>query len=210
MRGEPFFFSLKERMIKLVLLLLLAVNAHAGDALRLRYERVESGDRITGHGTAFGVAPRLLLTAKHNVLDKNQNPYKTLKIEVSGEWLKCEVISLHDDLDLCLLKSFADVPVFALADADAPERTKICLQGSPRGIPILNVAGSIERHYHLGGVLTRARIAFDHGNSGGPVLADGRVVGMAVSGVPKNGDLDKELCLFLPVSALKSFVLSAK
>lgn len=40
-----------------------------------------------------------------------------------------------------------------------------------------------------------------------PVLDEqGEVAGMAVAGTPKNGDLDHETCLFVPVTVIQAFL----
>ncbi len=195
--------------MKLLCLLLLCLSASAREpisAVRLRYERTSGDAIITGHGTAFGVAKRYLLTAKHNVLDEKGNPYKTLKIEIDGEWRKCSVAAFDEVLDVCVLKSSADAPVFELAESDALEGAKVDLQGSPRGIPILNRCGVLKQAFDQGILRLCARLEFDHGDSGGPLLVDGKVIGMAVSGVPKDGDIDKTTCVYLPVSALRKFI----
>ena len=53
-----------------------------------------------------------------------------------------------------------------------------------------------------------AEVKFDHGCSGGPVFSarTGKVIGVAVAGIPLDHDMDYNKGLFVPVSAIESFI----
>jgi LysM repeat protein len=190
-------------------------------AMRIRYERTEGGALITGHGTAFGVdltpygvqSRRLMLSAAHNVLDGRGQPYGTLKIEIiegsRSYWSKVRVIASDENMDLCLLESGDDLPFLAtLHDTDLQPGNPVILAGSPRGIPVALYDGEIMKRFESGSIRSSARIVFDHGDSGGPFFCAKtmKVIGVAVAGVPKNGDLDHNIGLFVPLVGVDSFL----
>ncbi|HYG74430.1 MAG TPA: LysM peptidoglycan-binding domain-containing protein [Planctomycetota bacterium] len=189
--------------------------------VRIRYERTENGALITGHGTAFGVdlarygysGRRHLLSAAHNVLDDRGNPYDTLKIEINEGsrtyWSKVRVLASDQNLDVCLLESSDDLPdILALGDRDLAPGSAIFLAGSPRGIPVALFQGSVMHCFDRGTIRSAAKIPFDHGDSGGPMYCPSarRVVGVAVAGIPKDGDLDHNVGLYVPLVGLYSFL----
>jgi LysM repeat protein len=190
-------------------------------AVRIRYERTEGGALITGHGTAFGIdlspygvhSRRLMLSAAHNVLDGRNQPYGTLKIEIiegsRAYWTKVRVIASDESMDLCLLESAEDLPVLAtLHDNDLQPGNPVILAGSPRGIPVSLYDGEIMKRFESGSIRSSARVVFDHGDSGGPFFCAKtmKVIGVAVAGVPKNGDLDHNIGLFVPLVGIDSFL----
>ncbi|MBI3829322.1 MAG: trypsin-like peptidase domain-containing protein [Planctomycetes bacterium] len=190
-------------------------------AVRIRYEIAQGTAVITGHGTAFGVdlsrygyeGAKYLLSAAHNVLDKNGQPYEALTIELEENarsvWSKCKVVAFDTDLDLCLIESTEAIPEIApLAEADADPGTEVVLAGSPRGIPVKLYDGTLLKRFDSGSVRSSARITFDHGDSGGPFFSaqSGKVIGVAVAGVAKGSDLDHNLGLFVPVAGVRSFL----
>jgi len=189
-----------------LILLILCLPCFAQEVARLRYERLEGHARVTGHGTAFCIDKNLLLTAAHNVLDDKGEPYNTIHIEVGEDWIKGHVVRFDTSLDLCLIKCNAPLESLKLADADAGKGSKLLLIGSKRGTPLTFHSGVLDRRFTGGTVRTRAKIKFDHGDSGGPVLEKNKVVGIAVAGEPKDGDLDPDICLFVPISAIRSFL----
>lgn len=186
-------------------------------ACRLRYRRIESGTEITGHGTAFpadlaayGFAGRrYLLSAAHNVLDDTGQPYGTLEIETGGGWSACRVLGHDRSLDICLLEAQRELPAAAqLADTDAAQGDAVVLAGAKRGLAVRVYEGVLEKKFHRGSARYRVRVPFDHGDSGGPFFdaASGRVVGVAVAGVPLGADLDPGLGLYAPLAAVRSFL----
>lgn len=190
-------------------------------ALRIRYERMEGGSLITGHGTAFGVdlspygisSRRLMLSAAHNVLDEKNQPYATLKVEVkegSREyWSRCRVVASDPEMDLCLVEAGDDLPLIATLDnTDMAPGARVVLAGSPRGIPVATFEGEVIRRFDSGTIRSSARVVFDHGDSGGPFFNANnlKVIGVAVAGVPKNGDLDHNIGLFVPLTGIDSFL----
>ena len=196
-------------------------NALLKSAVRIQYERQEGGATNTGHGTAFGVdlsrygygGCRYLLSAAHNILDDHKRPFSTLRIEiVEGSrtyWSHCRAVAWDVELDLCLIAAGDDLPrTLKLGRGDLPAGAEIILAGSPRGAPVKLFTGTVTRRFERGTVRSAASIPFDHGDSGGPVVdpATGAVAGVAVAGVPKDGDLDRTIGLFVPLAGIVSFL----
>ncbi len=194
-------------------------------AFRIRYQRSESGALITGHGTAFAVnlsgygkpAPRYLLTAAHNVLNDKGRPYPTLRFEIRKkeriEWVACRALQFDRNLDLALLESGLDLPVLAqLSTVDPELNAAVVLAGSKRGVGVSLHRGPLIKKFYEGSARYLARIPFDHGDSGGPFYdeASGKVIGVAVAGVPLRADLDPNLGLFAPIAAVRSFLAPLK
>jgi hypothetical protein len=190
--------------------------------VRVRYERESNGRLYTGHGTAFGVdltpfgfpaSRRFLLTAAHNVLDEGKAPYATLKVELKkgdkAHWVQCRPLVWDEYLDLCILEADADLPsLLKLAASDPKVGSRLVLAGSPRGVPVGLYTGTLDQKFERGTVRSSATLPFDHGDSGGPVAdpVNGLVVGVAVAGIPKDGDLDHNVGLFVPVVGVTSFI----
>ena len=156
---------------------------------------------------------RYLLTAAHNVLDDGEKqPYASLKIELrdgkAARWAACRAVAWDGDLDLALIKCDEDLSqLLELDDKDAAEGSQVTMAGSPLGIPVALFKGSVIRRFERGTARSAIKIPFNHGDSGGPMVSPLlKVVGMAVAGIPKDGDLDHEVGLFLPVTAIISFL----
>lgn len=198
----------KVALFVVVLLLLLSWATAAEDearAMRLQYTRPHKGEIATGHGTAFAVAENLLFTAAHNILSEEHKPFNTVRIEISGSWVPAKVLCWDRELDVALLSVAAKLQPLQLG-FDPDEGDRVEFVGSMRGIPIASYRGVIERRWHGATARTLARVKFDHGMSGCPVIGRDGVVGVAVCGLPKDGDLDHELGLFIPVSIIRWFI----
>lgn len=176
---------------------------------------------ITGHGTAFGIdlsefglrGPRYLLTAAHTVWDQENRSANSLWIEIrtakSTYWARCRIRAFHKSLDICLLESERDLPFRSeLAKVDSTPGSAVVMAGSPRGIPPKLFRGVLAADRRMPRTRTLAHIAFDHGDSGGPLYdaRSGKVVGMAVAGVPKGDDMDHGVGLFVPLAEIKGFI----
>lgn len=192
-----------------------------GAAVRINYHRPHNGIVATGHGTAFCVdlsaygysGNRYLLTAAHNVLDDDGKVFDTLQIELKETrrtiWSRCKVLAFDKDLDLCIVEANDPVPAqVELADSDLDVGAKLLLAGSPRGKEVQVFEGTLTKRFESGSIRSAARIPFDHGDSGGPFYCarSGKVIGIAVAGVPKDGDMDYNIGLYVPIVGIKSFL----
>ena len=66
--------------------------------------------------------------------------------------------------------------------------------------------GTVIRAWDKGFARFLADVEFDHGDSGCPIVMDGKIAGIAVAGLPLDGDIDKTKCLFVPATVLRSFL----
>ncbi len=183
----------------------------AAATFRVRYER----GNVSGHATACSVdvsryvaGKGLLLTAAHNVVDEHGKTRARLAVEIqAGKFQPCTVTAFDLDLDLALIRTAADPPTLALCETDASAKDTVTLAGSPHGAPVALAHGIVTCRFWNGSVKTAARLAFDHGDSGAPLInAAGKVCGVAVAGVPKDGDLDRNIALFVPLACIVSFL----
>lgn len=188
--------------------------------VRLRLEQRSNDSIVTAHGTAFGVdltglglrGNSYLLTAGHNVVAPPSYD-SDIRIEIgtdeNGRWVACDVVAIDTELDLCLLKCNVDLPRLArLCDTDVTPGNDVVLAGSPRGIPVQAYEGKLLRRYHAGHIHSLAQVAFDHGDSGGPIFdrRSGKVAGIAVAGIPDKDDLNIRLGLYVPAPCVQSFL----
>jgi len=162
---------------------------------------------IHAAGTAFAIGKRSVITAAHNVLDRQSGViYEDIKILTDQGWVQCSV-SKQSHLDVCELKPASDIPACVLAKSDVDIGKKVALLGSASGAPVSRSEGKVVRRYHSDLVYTMAELKFDHGCSGGPVIHDGQVIGMVVAGVPDlDGKLDTGKCLYLPAQVIREFI----
>jgi len=189
-----------------ILLIASTLAAHE-EAMRLKYVRYQDGVAITGHGSAWAVKKNWLFSAAHNVLDATDKPFETIQIEVAPDsWLPARVLRWDKDLDVCILEIGHPLEPLKLADGDPEEGTPITIVGAMRGTPVDRYHGVVEKRWYGATARTLARVKFDHGLSGAPVVSARGVVGVAVCGVPLDADLDPKVGLFVPVSIVRWFI----
>lgn len=163
-------------------------------------------ETVTAHGTCFAIGKRLLLTVAHNVI-AGDNKVDAPKFEFGGKWNATKVLFMDEELDLALLETDTDVKPLTLAEKPAEPDDKVVMYGSFGGAEIDATPGKISRRYWMNKSFTLAALPFGHGNSGAPLLKDGKVVGIGDAGVPNNeGDIRKDMGLFIPVEVIKYFL----
>jgi hypothetical protein len=172
----------------------------------MKYERLMGREVVTGHGTVFACARHRFLTAAHNVLDEDKKPYASLFVEDGKDWIHAEVLCSNVLLDIALVEANIDIQPLEVSRELVKEGDKVLMIGSCRGDPISQHVGIVEEKFFEGSVRHKINVLFDHGFSGCPMLAGGKVVGLAVAGIRKGADLDPEYGLFLPVEAVLTFL----
>jgi|GEM_PF-2014980 len=193
-------------------------------AMRIRSQRRIGGDIITGHGTAFGIdlakyghlAPRYMLSAGHVVLDERGQVERSLSIEIPGitgtAWHSCKVLAIDTDLDICLLESEVDLLQLApFADEDVAEGAPLMLIGCKANTPPHPYPGQLTDKNYTDHLSKAQMSSFYHGDSGGPMFdaRSEKLIGVAVAGIPRNGDMARDVGLFVPLSYVRRFVASA-
>lgn len=185
--------------------------------IRFKYERTENKALITGHGTAFGVdlsnwglkGKHYLLSATHNILDNQGKVYEDSWVEVDKDWLRCTVVKYDKDLDICILKVKVELSsVLQLDEDDISPKEKLVIAGSATGNPVKLFYGTLLKKFRKGSIQSCAKIEFNHGDSGSPVVnaKTSKVIGIMTAGIPKKGDLNPEYGLYVPVTAIRDFL----
>jgi S1-C subfamily serine protease len=144
------------------------------------------------NGTAFCIAPGMLLTNAHVVSDA-----KVLRVKRAdrANWYEARVLFVGHDCDLAIL-GVDDKSVWQgmqpLEIGDSPAmQSKVAAVGYPVGGTKLSITEGVVsrievRPYSHSGADAHLAIQIDAainpGNSGGPVLQDGKVVGVAFQG----------------------------
>lgn len=204
--------------MKILILLVMCSILHSGENAvkivatnnrQITHENNEVG--VFGCGTAFRISIQCgkgypFLTAAHNILDKD-TPYGYIRLESEKEKVMAKVLYVDKKLDIALLVTDKDLVVNCLRFGDDIHlKDNIVLCGSKRNKDIKECNGVIEELWHEGLALHRMKVKFDHGDSGGPVLCEGSLIGMAIAGVPKGKEMDNSVGLFLPISIIKDFL----
>lgn len=176
-------------------------DAHPIICIPVNTRVVSGGKETKTYGSCFALSDTLMLTAYHNVDSEHIKPF----ITIEGKEYSITVVKYNKKLDLalCITDSIKFTEVMGLGK-DARTNDKVFFQGYPRGVYSLNEGKVIERFYS--GSLDLAAVKFDHGYSGCPVTDGKYIVGIAISGVPKDGDLDHTKGMYLPVSVIKAFL----
>ncbi len=194
----------------ILILMIMGMNARMRGAdapafvKRLQYTRMDKDlGQTTGHGTAFAIGPRKLLTAAHNVLHQGKL-IDSVRVELGLGWLACTVVRYNAEADIAVL-SVEDNLAFAEFGEDPREDAGLLLYGSLHGDAIKERTGIVKCAYASGLRFLADTKDFGHGCSGGPVCQGKQIVGMMVAGLPKGGDMRDDQCYFVPASALKYF-----
>lgn len=156
----------------LVVLLLSRSSEAKEDRVAHRLRAQEPVEGHTSHGTAFAVAPRVVVTAAHVLYGlKNEK----VRIEVGGEWLDCHVIRVDEYLDIAVLRTEVDLQYHTLSKELPRKGQRITVSVSTEGKAVENIDGKIDTYPNL-----RLSKPGGEGDSGGPVFdrSSGEVVGI--------------------------------
>lgn len=183
----------------------------------LRPNPTNKKQTLINFGTAFAVNlssygkpdALYLLTATHNIYDKN-SPAPHVFIETAeGKFLRCAVVKADKDTDLCLLQCSENLPAtLKIADKEAENGNQIIIMGCPAGVPPGAYKGFVARS-NFGVNKGCAAVLFYHGCSGGPVLNTAQeVVGLAVEGIAdeNTGRMVPAVAVYVNLAALKKFL----
>ncbi|MEY4731141.1 MAG: hypothetical protein RL681_87 [Candidatus Parcubacteria bacterium] len=170
-----------------------------------------SGNRSAGSGSAFVISGNRILTSAHMVANAT---YILAQKYGSSERVQARTLFVSNETDLALLT--VDEPGFfdsvePLVIGDVPElQDEVAVLGYPTGGEALSITRGVlsrlehERYQHANTFLLIGQIGstIDLGNSGGPVIANGKVAGVAMQvtgGLRKTGEM-------VPVQVIKQFL----
>lgn len=212
----------------LSILCLSAFTEDSPKALRVRYYDVTRD--VTGHGTCFMITSGEVITAAHNVIDKEGKPRETLMVECGDgtraiEWHVALVRYVDKNVDLAVLHVCNVTSPYLEPKNVIPADQRFSLAGNPPwnkdrlkvlAFPLDQSAkelrATIEKKWHDGQARHLLKIEdFQQGCSGAPVVdRDGDVIGVAVAGtVNEKGQMRHDECLVVPLEVVKSVLQDA-
>ena len=173
-----------------------------------------AGSIRRGSGTGFLIAPNRFLTNAH-VVSNSRLVY--LKKRNDPKPYKARIVHIAHDCDLALLEledgsAFADVPPMYLGDIPKLDTT-VRAVGYPIGGERMSITrGVVSRidfrpysHSRIDAHLTiQVDAAINQGNSGGPVVQNGKVVGVAFQGY--SGSVAQNTGYMIPVPVIQRFL----
>ena len=199
-------------------------RARAADSVRELVVRVIVTQRPPNHfqpwtkapsqevsGSGFVIEGHRILTNSHVVQYASQiyvQPHQSAnkisaKVEVASPEVDLAVLTLEDDA------FFASRPAIAMAEGLPQVKSTVNVYGYPVGGEQMSVTeGIVSRldygtyNYGTGGLRVQIDAALNPGNSGGPALTDGKLVGVAFSGLTKAENIG----YLIPVEEVQLFL----
>ncbi|MFC1839036.1 PDZ domain-containing protein [Thermodesulfobacteriota bacterium] len=166
-------------------------------------------NEISGSGVV--IMGNKILTNAHVVIHASQvyvQPYQ------SAEKIPANITGIAPGIDLALLEIedqdfFKEYPPLEMADIIPQPGEKVNAYGYPMGGTGLSITeGIVSRiefrpyYYETSGLRIQVDAALNPGNSGGPVLANGKMIGLVFSGMRKADNIG----YLIPVEEIKLFV----
>ncbi len=184
-------------------LLLVSYSAYAETyKLQSLHDDITTHDKITTHGAASAVnlskyglkGKQYLLSAAHLIKDS-----KKIEILKDDKRFLCSVVAVDNDFDICLLKCEEKLDTYELGDEVDVD---VVVYHAPKGGRMLRSAGAFES---IEGLYWQMRVkSFDEGSSGGGVVSQGKLCGVAI----KMNKADFSEMLFLPYKRIHQFLLT--
>ena len=196
---------------KKILLALLAISAAAFSSAQNQNNPLSAVVKITtiscppdffspwrnstqsgGSGSGVVIGGNVILTNSHNIADAT---YISVERDQNGEPFTAKVKAVNHQCDLALLEVedesfFEGITPFEIGETP-PAQTQVFAAGYPIGGDGISVTqGIISRiesmkyaqYPYFSHIAAQLDAAINHGNSGGPVLLDGKIVGIAFQG----------------------------
>ncbi len=145
-------------------------------------------EKVSGSGVVIG--KNRILTNAHVVMHASQ---VFVQMRRGGDQLNAKVKAIAPGIDLALVEltdpdALKDVPAIPLADELPQLKSHVSVYGYPAGGDDLSVTdGIVSRieftsyNFAAGGVRIQVDAALNPGNSGGPAINDGKIVGLVFS-----------------------------
>ncbi|MEX2316137.1 MAG: trypsin-like peptidase domain-containing protein [Pirellulales bacterium] len=169
----------------------------------------ESPEKISGSGVV--IAGKRILTNAHMVTNASQ---VFVQMRRGGDQLSAKVKAVGPGIDLAVIElddvdKLKDVPALSLAEELPQIKSQISVYGYPTGGDDLSITDGIvsrieftEYYYGASGVRVQVDAALNPGNSGGPAIEQGKIVGLVFSGIQEAENIGylippEEIRLFL-------------
>jgi hypothetical protein len=153
--------------MKYVILILLCFSVNAA-GLRIRYSYdKEDGWLVKGLGSGVAINTNTILTCYH-VVERG-----LIEVEIGKDWIEGKIVGFDKENDIALVKIEKSVKAIKIDESD------ITIEGSIKGKKIEKQKAIIKE-----GII---KYSADHGQSGAPVMCDGKLIGIirAVEPGPK-------------------------
>jgi len=188
--------------MRISLMMLCLVFSAQAQAVKIEMTHQDKNVQHRDYGSGVVLDSGLVLTALHNIKGEEK-----VFVELPEGLILSTVVATDKDNDLVLLKLAIapDKRLRVKCGEDAKLDDKILFSGCAKGLDVQPMKGKIKA-VKLNGSETRcvAEIEkFDEGCSGGPLLLEGLLCGMATGYIAG----EKKQCVFVPVSVIQKFLL---
>ena len=186
-RAEPDEQTVRNAVVKIY-------SIQRGFSLTSPWKRLTS-KTVSGSGVI--ISPTRILT-NHHVVSVTTDV--SVSLDGQSERLSATVEATAPGMDLAIIRLEeplpSDVVPLEIADETPKPGSKIQVFGYPKGGATLSITeGVVSRiehvryRYRAYGLRTQIDAPLNNGNSGGPMVADGKVVGIAFSGLSTGNDI---------------------
>jgi S1-C subfamily serine protease len=166
-------------------------------------------DKAAGSGVV--IEGKRILTNAHVVIHASQ---VFVQMRKGGDQLNAKVTAIGPGIDLALVEltdpeKLANVPPISLADELPQLKSRVSVYGYPTGGDDLSITdGIVSRiefagyNYSAGGVRVQVDAALNAGNSGGPAVDDGKIVGLVFSKIAEAENIG----YLIPTEEIRAFL----
>jgi S1-C subfamily serine protease len=166
-------------------------------------------------GSGVVIDGKRILTNAHVVMYASQ---VFVQLRRGGDQLNAKVTAIGPGIDLALVElidpePLKDIPAIPLADELPQLKSHVSVYGYPAGGDDLSVTdGIVSRieftsyNYAAGGVRIQVDAALNPGNSGGPAINEGKIVGLVFSKINEAENIG----YLIPTNEIREFLAKAK
>ena len=166
-------------------------------------------EKVSGSGVV--IDGKRILTNAHVVMHASQ---VYVQMRRGGDQLNAEVKAIGPGIDLAVVEltdpdQLKDVPGMRLADELSQLKSRVSVYGYPAGGDDLSVTdGIVSRieftnyNFSAGGVRVQVDAALNPGNSGGPAVNEGKIVGLVFSKINEAENIG----YLIPPDEIRSFL----
>ncbi len=168
-----------------------------------------SPNKVTGSGAV--IAGKRILTNAHVVQFAKQ---VFVQLQQGGDQLPARVVAVAPRIDLAIVELedaalLADIEALEMTDALPTIKSTVNVYGYPLGGDDLSVTEGIvsriefaQYYYDGAGLRIQVDAALNPGNSGGPAMQDGKMIGLVFSGIKQAENIG----YLIPVEEIQTFL----